>query len=233
MPIEQPKVAELHLIFGPYAHASKVPGVTAFPYTDEAEVTRRGANNFGNAGPLEITEQYQGVAGSFTIEGSEGEDIVQAIVSGVDPATFTVDNPKKRFPFYIISNAYEEDGVTPLRGHFINFAKLAGTPAQVGPDARTYNFQAKSSKRSKGKKIVYEVFNGNATPVTALTLGNQALQDDDGNYALLVLRQTQNTKTVKILKKTTDYTETSSAITLKSGLTASERGVVIYIANPT
>lgn len=233
MPIEQPKVAELHLIFGPYAYYDKVPGVTGFTYTDEAEVTRRGAGNFGNNGPLEITESYQGVAGSFTIEGSEGEDIVQAIISGVDPSTFTVDNPKKRFPFYIIGNAYEEDGTTPLRGHFINFAKIAGTPAQIGPDARTYNFQGKTSKRSKGRKMAYQVFNGNATPVTVLTLTNAALQDDDSNYALLVLRQTQGTKTVKILKKTTDYTETSSAITLISGLTATEKAIVVYIANPT
>lgn len=126
MPIEQSKVAEFSLIFGPFAMKEKVPGVTAFTYTDEAEVTRRGANNFGNQGPLEITDMYQGVSGSFTIEGSEGEDIVQAIISGTDPTTFVVDDPKVRFPFYIVSNAYEEDGITPIRGHFINYAKLAG-----------------------------------------------------------------------------------------------------------
>lgn len=228
--IEQAKVAELHLIFGPYAAYSDVPGVTDFKYNDEANVTRRGQDNFGNQGPLAITDSYQGVSGSFSLEGSAAEDILQAIISGTPPASFAVDNPKKRYPFYIISNAYEEDDVTPLRGHFINYAKLSGTPAMVGPDARTYNFQAKSSKRAKGKKILYQVFDGNATPVTVLTLSSSALADDDGNYALLVLRQTESTKTVSILQKTTHYTEAAGAITLLSGLTATEKALVIFIA---
>jgi hypothetical protein len=229
MAIEQAKVSELHLIFGPYASCLNIPGVTALNYTDEMEVTRRGANNFGNIGPIAITDGYQGINGSFTIEGAEGEDQLQAIVNGTPLADFKVDNPQKRYPFYIVSNAYEEDGITPIRGHFVNYAKLSGMPSQVGPDARTYNFQAKKSKRSRGKKIMAEVFNGAVSPVTVLTLGGTALQDDENNYALLVLRQTENTKTVTVLKKTTHYTETASAITLLSGLVATEKALVIYI----
>ncbi|MHB1418481.1 MAG: hypothetical protein ACYCX4_02675 [Bacillota bacterium] len=233
MTIEQAKVSELALIFGPYAYQEDVSGVTAFQYTDESETTRRGANNFGNTGPLNITDSYQGVNGSFTLEGADGEDQLQAIISGTPLASFVLDNPKRRYPFYIVSNAYEEDGSTPVRGHFIDYAKLAGTPAQVGPDARTYNFQAKASKRARAKKVVIKVFDGNAVPVTALSLAEEAYADGDGNMALLVLRQTTGTKTVTRLVKTTDYTEATVAnvttVTLVSGLAATEKALVVYI----
>lgn len=227
--IEETANAELHLIFGPYALQQKVPGVTGFQHVSEQTVTRRGQNNFGNTGPVAITDSYQGETGSITLEGAEAEKILAALLSGADPATFVTDNPKTRFPLYVVSNTYDDDGVTPIKGSLVHYAKFENTPRPVGPDARSYNFQAMRAKDFFGKVVKVQVFAGNATPVTVLTLGDTALADDAGDYAQLVLRQTENTKTVTILKKTTDYTEASGAVTLLSGLTATEKALVIYV----
>lgn len=230
--IEDVANAELHLIFGPYAVQQKVPGVTGFQHTPEQTVTRRGANNFGNTGPVAITDNYQGETGSITVEGTEAERIIAALLGGVDPATLAfTDDPKVRFPLFIVSNAYDDDNTTPVKGSFVHYAKFENTPRPVGPDARSYNFQAMRSKDVFGKAIAIQVFDGNAVPVTALTLASQAMADNDNSFALLVLRQTQGTKTVTVLKKTTDYTETNSVITLLSGLTATEKALVVYIKN--
>lgn len=227
--IEQVSKAELHAIFGPYAYSEKIAGVTAFSHTQEQTVTRHGANNFGGTGPVAVTHNYQGESGSITIEGTQGDSILAALVSGVDPATFVVDNPKNRFPLYFVSNSYDEDGATPIAGHIVIYAKIENTPRPVGPDARSYNFQAKSSKVFHGKKIAIDAFPGNATPVTSLVLTDAAFEDpDDSTYAQLVLRQTTGTKTVTVLTKGTDYTETASTITLTTGLTATEKAIVVY-----
>ncbi|MFO7172055.1 MAG: hypothetical protein DIU70_003670 [Bacillota bacterium] len=228
--IEEVKNAEVTLIFGPFAVAEKVPGVTAFQHTPEHQVQRRGASNFGGRGPVAITSDYQGESGSITIEGIEGDRMLAAILSGEDPAQFVVEDPRRRFPIYIISNSYDDDGVTPLVGHYVHYCKFENQPRPVGPDARSYNFQGLWSKVFHGKKVVYEVFDGAATPVTALNLSQTAFQDpEDQTVALAVLRQTQNTKSVKVLKKGTDYTETESTITLTQGLAENERALVIYV----
>jgi hypothetical protein len=227
--VEQVANAEVHAVFGPYALQQKLAGVTAFQHTEEQTVKRLGMNNFGGTGPVAITDDYQGESGQVTIEGIDGDKALIALMNGNPPATHVVDNPKNRYPLYLVSNAYDEDGTTPLRGDFVSYAKFENTARPVGPDARSYNFQAKWAKVFHGKKIAIQVFDGNATPVTALTLTTSAYQDpDDQMIALAVLRQTQNTRTVKPLAKTTDYTETTSVITLLTGLAATEKAIVIY-----
>jgi len=64
-----------------------------------------------------------------------------------------------------------------------------------------------------------------------LTLSSTALQDPvTSNYALLVLRQASNaTKVVTVLKKTTDYTETGTVVTLVSGLVTGEKALVVFV----
>lgn len=232
MKIEQAANAELHAVMGPYVQSSSIPGVTAFQHTSEQTVTRRGQNNFGNSGPIAITDQYMGESGSLTIEGEDGEAILAALLNGVAPASFVMDDPKVRYPLYLVSNAYDEDGTTPIAGHFVKYAKFENNPRPVGPDARTHNFQALLATVFHGKKVIIDTFDGNAVPVTALTLSQTAYQNpNNSTYALVVLRQTTGTKTVSVLALTTGYTETSTAITLVSGLTATEKATVIYVKN--
>lgn len=232
MQIEQLANAELHIVFGPQALSQKVPGVTAFQHTAEQTVTRRGQNNMGNSGPVAITDQYQGETGSVTIEGADGDKILSALLNGVDPTTFVMDSPKTRYPLYLVSNAYDEDGVTPLAGHFVDYAKFENNPRPVGPDARSHNFQAILGKVFYGKKIIVQVFPGNAVPVTALALSDTAMADpEDGSFAMLVLKQTAGNKTVTRLKKTTDYTETSGVVTLLVGIGATEKALVVFVKN--
>ena len=233
MPVEQVKFAELHLVFGPYAYRENVPGVTDFEYDDESETQRVGANSFGARGPIAITDFYQGVQGRFNVVGSDGEAIVLAIANGEDPAQFSVDNPLRRYYFFIAATAYDEDGITPTWCHVIWEAKLNGPPLRIGPDARQYQFQAKRSKRIKGRRVRIQVYSGAATPVTSLPFAATPQQDDEGNFALVLLRQTQGSKVVRLLRKGVDYTETSTAITLTQGLAANERALVIYAATPS
>jgi hypothetical protein len=227
--IEEVARADFHAAFGPYAYQEKIPGVTAFSTNSETTVTRRGAQNFGNTGPVAVTSTYMGEAGSVTIEGIEGYNALKALWNGDPVATHVVDDPKRNFPLYLVANSYDEDGTTPLTGRFVSFTKVENKGHAVSPDAKSYNFQGRWAKEFKGKKIVIQVFAGNAIPVTVLTLANAAYQDpNDSMIALAVLRQTSGTKTVTPLAKTTDYTETTSAITLLSGATATEKVLVVY-----
>jgi hypothetical protein len=229
--VEKLKNAELHAVFGPYALAQKFAGITKFGHTSERQVNRRGAQNFGGLGPVAIDDMYLGESGSIEYEGLNADNILQALLNGADPATWVVDNAKNNFPLYLVCNVFDEDGTTPLLSRFVSYAVFENKARQVGPDARSLNFQAMWAKEFKGKKIAIDVFTGNATPVTALTLAAAAYQDasDSNKIALAVLRQTQNTKTVKPLALTTDYTETTSAITLLTGLGATEKGLVISV----
>lgn len=230
MAFEQARTSELFLIGGPNAWGS-IPGVTEFGYTHESDVTRRGQGSFGANGPRGITEQYNGISGNFSEEGPEGEDAVNAIVTMQDPASFVTGDMSNRYPFYIVANAFEEDGVTPIRSHFVEYAKLSGAPKAVaGSNAMQFAFQAKFARDFSKKKLMAKVFAGNETPVTSLSLGSDTAYEFDGtHYALLVLRQSASSKTVKVLKLTTDFTETDSAITLVSGLTATEKALVVWV----
>ncbi len=230
MAFEQARTSELILVTGPYAWGT-IPGVTEFGYTHESDVTRRGQGSFGSHGPRGITEIYNGIAGNFSLEGSEGEDAVTAISTCQDPAGFVFGDVSNRYPMYLVSNAFEEDGVSPIRGHFVEYAKLNGMPKAVaGTSAVQYAFQAKFARDYAGKKVVVEVFSGDETPVTALSFGTTPYAHEVGKYALLILQQTENEKSVKVLSLTTDFTETDTAITLVSGLAETEKALVIYVA---
>lgn len=230
MPFEQPRQSKLILIAGPNAWGA-IPGVTEFGYTHESDVTRRGQGSFGANGPRGITEVYNGISGNFSEEGPEGEDAVNAIATMQDPASFVTGDMSNRYPFYIVGLAYEEDGVTPIRSHYVEYAKLGGAPKAVaGQNAMQFSFQAMSARDFAKKEIKIQTFPGNATPVTSLSLGSDTAYAYDGtNYALLVMRQSTNSKTVKVLKLGTDYTETDEAITLTTGLAATEKALVVWV----
>ncbi|MCQ4363141.1 hypothetical protein KQR54_18755 [Mycobacterium gordonae] len=228
MAYEQARQSELILVAGPVAWG-KIPVVTEFGYTHESDVTRRGQGSFGAHGPRGITEVYNGIAGTFSHDGPEGESAVDAITTMQDPADFVTGDVSNRYPFYIIANAYEEDGETPIRGHFVEYAKLNAAPRAVaGTSAMQRAFQAKYARDFAGKKVTVKAFAGASTPVTSLALSPNAFAYEAGKFALLVLRQTLTSKSVKVLQLTTDFTETNSAITLLTGLAATESAIVVY-----
>jgi len=228
MPFEQARNAELYLIGGPFSW-SLVSGATAFGYNHEEDTQRRGAGAFGASGPLGITQTYQGVSGSFDIEGVDGEDVVNAVATRQAISGFISGDLSQKYPFYIVSNVLDEDKETVLRSHLVFGAKLAGTPKNVaGQNAKTFNFQAIRANDFRSKLIQIDEFIGNATPVTSLDF-TQTPYQHDGKYARLVLRQSENRKKVKVLQVGTDYTETETAITLTTGLGADEKALVLYL----
>lgn len=233
MPFEQARQSELILIAGANAWGT-IPGATEFGYTHESDVTRRGAGSFGANGPRGMTEVYNGVSGNFSVEGSEGEDAINAIATMQSPTGFVTGDMSNRYPFFIVANAYQEDGVTPIRSHFVKTAKLSGAPKDVaGTAAKQFAFQALFGQDFAGKKVMVKEFPGAATPVTSLSLAtdNAFAFDpvDATKFALLILRQSTSSKSVKVLAKTTDYTETATAITLISGLTTTEKAIVVWV----
>lgn len=228
---EQNPNSHLTLIGAPYAWG-ELPGVQAFGYNQLRTVTRRGTKTFGTAGPSGITKNYEGVSGTFDVEGTDGENAVLAYASRTALASFVSYDPVAGLmPAYLVANIFDDDGETPLRSHLVYNAELGQLARGLPDNARQFSFEALKAREFAGKQIIVQEFNGNATPVTALTLSSTALQDPvTGNYALLVLRQASSaTKVVTVLKKTTDYTETGTAVTLVSGLTTNEKALVFFV----
>lgn len=228
---EQTPNSHLILIGSPNTQG-EIPGVQAFGYNQLRTVTRRGTKTFGTAGPAGITKNYEGVSGSFDVEGVDGENAVLAYASRTALGSFiTFDPVAGLMPAYLVANIFDNDGTTPLRSHLVSGVELGQLPRGLPDNARQFSFEALKGREFAGKQLVVQTFDGAASPVTTLTLSSTAIQDPvDSVYALLVLRQaSSSTKVVSVLKKTTDYTETATALTLLSGLATGEKALVVFM----
>ncbi len=239
MSVRQNKNSKLFIIGGPYAHG-EIPGVQAFGYDPQRKLERRGMNTFSGDGPVAITDNFEGVTGSFDVDGVEGETAVMAYASMQAVTGFVSYHPNHNYPLYLVAKNFADDGVTPLSCDFIDTAKIGTLKRGVITGAAQFPFEALKYREVFGKEIIIQNFAGNATPVTALTLSAtaKALEDKDGNdfYALAVLIQTEGTTTVRRLEKATVaaagfYSETSSAVTLATGdgLTATQKALVVWV----
>lgn len=239
MPVRQNKNSKLFIVGGPYAYG-EIPGVQAFGYDPQRKLERRGMNTFSGDGPVAITDQFEGVTGSFDVEGIDGETAVMAYASMQAIEDFVSYHPNANYPIYLVAKNFADDGSTPLSCDFIDTAKIGSLKRGVITGNAQFPFEALKYREVFGKEIIIQEFAGNATPVTALTLSStaKALEDKGGNdyYALAVLIQSQNTTTVRRLAKATVaavgfYSETASAITLatEDGLTATQKALVIWV----
>lgn len=239
MPVRQNKNSKLFIIGAPMAYG-EIPGVQAFGYDPQRRLERRGINTFSGDGPVAITDSFEGVTGSFDVEGVDGEKAVMAYASRQDLTSFVSYVPTKNMPVYIVTKNFDDDGVTPLGCDFVDTAKIGTLRRGVITNNAQFPFEALGYKEVFGKEILIEEFDGDATtPVTTLTLGNTAaaLKDKDGNdyYALLVLRQTSGSIAVERLTKAATasdgkYSETSTAITLatEDALAGGDKALVVY-----
>lgn len=234
MPFEQNRNGEFFVIGGPFQYGEPM-GVTGFAFDHQMGVQRRGAGQFGRNRPIGITDRYEGATGTIEIEGTEAAKTLMAHISRTLEASF-INHPANRlYPFYLVVNVYDDDETTPLRSYFVYLAKLSGAPVNVAGDTLRYTFEAVIALEFHGKVLQIDVEDGAATPVTAMNFAAEAAQvkniDNAARYAVLVLKQTSNTsKVVTELAHTTDYTETSSGITLVSGLAAGERALTVSVA---
>ncbi|HBX22672.1 MAG TPA: hypothetical protein DEF34_03390 [Desulfotomaculum sp.] len=239
MPVRQNKNSELHVIGGPFAYG-EIPGVQAFGYDPQRTLQRRGNNTFSGDGPVAITDNFEGVTGSFDVEGVDGEKAVMAYAARQALASFVSGHPTSNMPVFIVAKNFDDDKVTPLGCDFIDTAKIGTLRRGVITGAAQFPFEALNYREVFDKEILIEEVAGAATPVTALTLGETAaaLKDKDGNdyYALAVLIQTQDSAVVKRLLKAETavagyFSETSTAITLHAddGLAATDKALVVYV----
>lgn len=239
MPVRQNKNSKLFVIGGPYAYG-EIPGVQAFGYDPQRKLERRGNNSFSGDGPIAVTDNFEGVTGSLDVEGVDGEKAVMAYASMQALPDFVSYHPNNNFPVYLVAKNFADDGTTPLSCDFVDTAKIGSLKRGVITGAAQFPFEALKYREVFDKEIIIQEFAGNATPVTALNLSStaQALKDKAGAdyYALAVLKQAQNSTTVKRLLKAATaaagyYSETSSAITLAAadGLAATEKGLVIWV----
>ena len=239
MPVRQNKNSKLFLIGGPYAHG-EVPGVQAFGYDPQRRLERRGQNTFSGDGPIAITDNFDGVTGSFDVDGVNAEKVVMAITSMQPITDFVSYHPSATFPVFIVAKNFNDDGVTPLGCDFIDTAKLGNLQRGVRTGNIQFPFEALTYKEIFNKEIVIQEFPGGATPVTALTLSSAAapLKNKAGAeyFALAVLKQASGQTTVKRLLKAVTaapgfFSETSSAITLGTtdGLGTTDKALVIFV----
>ncbi|MBC9783548.1 hypothetical protein H1S01_03350 [Heliobacterium chlorum] len=238
MGLRQNKNSHLFMIGGPYAWG-EIPDTQAFGFDPQRKVERRGNNTFGGRGPVAITDNYEGVTGSFEVEGTRGEKTALAYANRKQPSAFINDPPHTNMPIYLVSKDFDDDGVTPLGGSVIDTAKIGNKQRGVRTGNVQFPFEALTYAEVFDKEIIIQEFDGEATAVTTLDLSDDAAPLDDGNggtfYAILVLIQAQNSKQVKRLTKGTAaaagvYTETASAITLHSsdGLGPNTKAIVVY-----
>ena len=239
MPVRQNKNSKLFIIGGPYAHG-EIPGVQAFGYDPQRKLERRGTNTFSGDGPVAITDNFEGVTGSFDVEGAGAEKAVLAYATRQALASFVSYHPSNNMPVFLVAKSYDDDGVTPLGCDFIDTAKIGSLKRGVITGNAQFPFEALNYKEVFNKEIIIQEFPGNATPVTVLTLSGaaQALKDKSGAdyYALAVLKQASGSTAVKRLLKngtaaTGYFSETSSAVTLHStdGLTATDKALIIWV----
>lgn len=233
MAFEQNRNAALTLIGAPFQYGV-VEGVTAFAYDHATGVQRRGAGAFGKNRPIGITDRYEGVTGSMDVEGTDGVKAIEAYISRTLLASFVGHPVNKLYPFWAVANVYDDDGTTPLRSYMVYMAKLAGKPVNIGGENLRYAWEALIALDFHGKALQVDVTNGAATPVTAHSFGAAAALapniNNDSRYAQLVLRQaSDSTKTVTELALTSGYTETSSGLTLVSGLATNERLLTVSV----
>ena len=256
MPFELNRNAQFHIITsagiltGTFADsagvtaamlANCIPGITDFGYDHELGVERKGEGQFGVNKPIDLTDSYKGIKGTFTAEGSEGEKAVLAALAGVARSSFVNAVYNKMRKAYLVANITDDDG-SPLNAHFCDTVKIEMASKAIGGDqAHKYPFQGIWGQDFPGHKLRYFVMNGNATPVTALTFptGETPVAWLDENkasrYALLVLRFAGATSTDKRLLYATAaaagyYSETSTAVTLATGdgLAATDKALVVY-----
>ena len=239
MPVRQNKNSKLYVIGGPHAYG-EIPGVQAFGYDPQRRLERRGINTFSGDGPVAITDNFEGVTGSFDVDGVDAEKAVMAYAARVAVTSFVSYTPSSNMPVYIVAKNYDDDGVTPLGCDFVDTAKIGTLRRGVITGNAQFPFEALKYQEVFDKEIVIEEFAGDVTPVTALTLSNTAaaLKDKSGNdyYALAVLTQTQNSTVVKRLLRAATaaagyFSETSSAVTLHAddGLGSNEKALVVYV----
>ena len=238
MPIRQNKNSHLILIGAPYAWG-EIPGVMVFGYDPQRKVERWGFVP-ADTGPVLVNSSYEGVTGSFGVEGSDGEKAVLAYAARQSISSFVSYCSSVNLPIYLVAKTFDDDGVTPIGCDFIDTAKLGGMKRGVNSDVVSFPFEAKDYVEVFGKEIVVKEFPGSATLVTSLpfTTTAQALTDKNGSayYALSVLRQTSGSTLVTRLRKAAAaaagyYSETSSGITLAAaaGLAVADKALAIYV----
>ena len=247
MSVRQNKNSKLFLIGGPFTYG-EVPGIQAFGYEPQRKLERRGTNTFSGDGPVAITDTFEGVTGTFEVEGTDAERAVMAYASRQALATFASYHPSNNMPVFIVAQCFDDDGVTPIGCDFIDTAKIGTLSRGVQTGNAKFPFEALNYKEVFGKEIVIEEFDGSASPVVSLATASDtntpavALEDKAGGtyYALAVLIQTNvGTKIVTRLLKAAAaapgyFSEAVASgkltITLHAddGLTTGEKALVVY-----
>jgi|GEM_PF-2275311 len=249
--LRQNKNSRLFIIGGPFAYG-EIPGVQAFAYDPQRTLQRRGTNTFSGDGPVAITDNFEGVTGTFEVDGVDAEKAVMAYASRQQLSSFTSYHPSNNMPVFMVAKCFDDDGVTPLGCDFIDEAKIGTLTRGVQTGNARWPFEALNYKEVFGNEIVIEAFDGSGTPVVSLATTSDtnspavALEDKAGNtyYALAVLIQTNaGTKIVKRLQRAVAaapgyFSEAVAAgkltITLHAddGLTTGEKALVVYPKAP-
>ncbi len=199
--------------------------IQAFGYDPKGEI-KKYDGGLGYEGTKYISAVYQDADGDFSVQNTIAQKNLLAYLQHVAPANYVGFHLKNAKTFYIVAHARDDIGDL-INASFVEGARITQKPTRYNDGQLQVNFNAPSAM-DLAKEIAIETFDGNAIPVTSLTLGETAIADPLERNVMLVLKDTATVKG-KVLVEGTDYTATTSAVTLTTGLGTGEKALVVYL----
>jgi hypothetical protein len=203
----------------------EIDDVQKFGYDPKGEI-KEYPGGLGYEGTKYVAAIYKNCEGSFSVQNTAAQKKILALLQHVALNNYVGFHLKNARTCYIVAHARDDIGQL-ITSSFIEAFRISQKPTDYGDGEQQINFTAPSGM-DLAKEIAIETFNGAATPVTALTLGETAVADPLGRTVMLVLKDTATVKGAK-LELTTDYTATTSAVTLVQGLAEGEKALVVYL----
>lgn len=235
MGIEQGKGSLMSLICGKYVAAlaagtANDAWVQSFGY--EPQYKTETYNAFGFVDPVIVEDSYNGVKGSFDVL-PNASNIIESCLTNQDVATAIMFDPSGYGSFYIAVNVKDPKTGVYFRSHLVKKCKVVGNPYSATVDGKStlkFDFEGTGVVKAKLPVQITETAGTNSASQVITLLGSTgykaAMTQAGGNYAQLVLVDGV------ALAKTTEYTETATAVTIINAVPVTSKIQIISYYTP-
>jgi hypothetical protein len=187
---------------------------------------------FGFEDPVIVQDTYEGVKGSFDVL-PNASNLIDAVLTQQDLASAVGFDFAEAQAFHLVSNVRDSLG-NFFRSHWLRGCKIVDAPfdsAVDGNATQRYDFEGTGATKFKHPIGVRHVA-GTNTPNQVVNFAkadgstNATAVAYKGNSALTVLKDGVP------LVKTTDYTETSSAVTVIAAVPTTSKITILALYDP-
>lgn len=187
---------------------------------------------FGFEDPVVVQDTYEGVKGSFDVL-PNASNLIDAILTNQDVTTAVGFDFSEAQEFYLVSNVRDSLG-NFFRSHYLRGCKIVDAPfdsAVDGNATQRYDFEGTGATKFKWPVGIRTVAGTN----TENQVVNFA-KVDGSTDATAIAYKTNSALVVLVdgvaLVKTTDYTETTAAVTVLAAVPVTSVITVLGLYNP-